>query len=191
MAGVKPTNFPNVTPTGTTELYTQTGGVNGKFTLDELTSYVSGATNEWIETVVDVSSSELITMGSYQITLLPVLESLLYYIIDKIQVEFISGDIAFDFSITDILTIYSSGNNFLFEITPLLINIPNRRFVSILDNSSSKLVADVNPTDFPVMPFNILSGVDQLRLTNLAGVDALSGNGTMKVKIRYKIETFG
>lgn len=43
MAGIKPTDFNSITPTGTTEVYTQTGGENGKFTLEDLKEYLKNS----------------------------------------------------------------------------------------------------------------------------------------------------
>jgi hypothetical protein len=48
MAGVKPTNFPLVQPDFTTEIYTQTGGVNGKYDVSTL--------KDFLETFQDVDN---------------------------------------------------------------------------------------------------------------------------------------
>lgn len=48
MAGVKPTNFPSVQPDFTTEIYTQTGGVNGKYDVSTL--------KDFLETFQDVDN---------------------------------------------------------------------------------------------------------------------------------------
>lgn len=48
MAGVKPTNFPSVQPDFTTEIYTQTGGVNGKYDISTL--------KDFLETFQDVDN---------------------------------------------------------------------------------------------------------------------------------------
>ena len=47
MAGIKPNNFPLSPPTGTTELYTQTNGVNGKFSIEDMWNMMTQFTDEF------------------------------------------------------------------------------------------------------------------------------------------------
>jgi hypothetical protein len=47
MAGVKPNNFPLSSPTGTTELYTQTNGINGKFSIEDMWNMMTQFTDEF------------------------------------------------------------------------------------------------------------------------------------------------
>jgi hypothetical protein len=187
MAGIKPNNFNSITPTGTTELYTQTGGINGKFTVEDLKNYL----NEWTEVTVDITSSELQTIGTLPIELLPALTiPFKYYVIDKIYVEFYFDSQAFDFAATDILTIFCDSFNSNIEITPLISGIPTRRYISVLDNTTYKLVTDSFGVEFPVSTFKRILPIG-LKLSTLSNNDATTGDGTMKVKIKYKIADFG
>jgi hypothetical protein len=47
MAGIKPNNFPLSPPTGTTELYTQTNGINGKFSIEDMWNMMTLFTDEF------------------------------------------------------------------------------------------------------------------------------------------------
>lgn len=47
MAGVKPNEFPILAPTGSTELYTQTNGISGKFSVEDMWNMMTVFTDEF------------------------------------------------------------------------------------------------------------------------------------------------
>lgn len=169
MAGIKPTDFQNVTPTGTTEIYTQTGGINGKFTVGDVKNYIeANLASEWTEVVVDVTSGEVLAMYTTPIGLLPNPGVGKYYLIDYFIIELIAGSAGYVGGLGAIIfTLDGMYQGTFPDIIGSGVDSVATMFrmgVSTLINSPFALTASENPT---------------------------LGDGTLKVKIKYKINTFG
>lgn len=179
---MKPNNFP-LRPNldGTEELYTQTNGVSEKFTLDDLKAYLEAS--EWTEVVINVSSAQILSMGSSPIQLLPNAGLNKYYVFEG-GLEFIGTGNQYIFSPEKAVTIYydqsfnKAGCYFyidLFEsknssVTPFT-SIPN------IGNNS-----------------NYQNGIllnSSIYLSTLNGNNPISGTGTIRIVLRYKVKTFG
>lgn len=171
MAGIKPNNFPvRSTLDGTEEIYTQTGGVNEKFTLNEVKEFLS----DWTDIIVTGSSAELL---SGLIQLLPPPPANKYYEVNKMIFEY-----------THVTTPYASNN------TPLVSGLNNDGFFidsQLFTSAESMLVLVTNlalsyGASQPIFPANaIISSPVQFVL------DLTAGDGTLVVKIRYRILDFG
>lgn len=71
--GLRPDNFPQISGglTGSIELYTQTNGVNEKFTMDDVASYVVGDSNiSYVE--VELTPAEITSLNTTPVTLIDV-----------------------------------------------------------------------------------------------------------------------
>lgn len=174
MAGIKPTDFQNITPTGATEIYTQTGGVNGKFTLDDAKEYL----NEWTEVVIDISAAEILTCGTIPVQLLPGSGVGTYY-------EY-AGHIEYTFVTTPFnfgLGVGSFG---------VINNLTSYTGIFIYSNTPWDADAVFKITDGEQDHSTVDKGINQpVLLTTISGNDPVDGDGTFRIKLKYKINTFG
>ena len=185
---MKPNDFTLITPTGTTELYTQTGDKTGKFTLEDLKAYLEAS--EWTETVINISSAQILSMGSSPIQLLPNTGRNQYYIFEGI-LEFIGTGTQYSMSSdsTSAIRIYYdqsfNGAGCYFD----------KAFILSKDSS--------------VIPFTSTPNVGTNKAQNGIGLNSsifLSTNdggnptykgggkeepGTIRIVLKYKVKTFG
>ena len=106
---MKPNNFPKRTNLdGTEEIYTQTSGVSEKFSLDDLKVYLEAS--EWTEVIINISSAQILSMGSSPIQLLPNAGLNKYYIFEGI-LEFIGNSTQYSVSAKKIRIYYDQSFN--------------------------------------------------------------------------------
>lgn len=177
---MKPQNFP-VRPSldGTEELYTQTSGASEKFTVEDLKVYLEAS--EWTETVINVSSAQILSMGSSPIQLLPSAGDSKYYIFEGV-LEFIGTGIGYSVSANKIRIYYNqsfNGAGCYF----------NKSFIESKGSS--------------VIPFTSIPNVGTDGIQNAIGFNSsiflstddlsnpTSGTGTIRIVLRYKLKTFG
>jgi hypothetical protein len=179
---MKPNNFP-LRPSldGSEELYTQTGDVAQKFTLNDLKAYLEAS--EWTEVIINISSAQILSMGSSPIQLLPNAGLNKYYIFEGI-LEFIGNSTQYSIpDSTSAIRIYYdqsfNGAGCYF----------NKAF--LLSKGSS------------VIPFNSIPNVGTNNAQNGIGLNSsiflstnnsenpTNGNGTIRIILKYKIKTFG
>jgi hypothetical protein len=184
---MKPNDFSLITPTDTTEIYTQTDDKTGKFTLEDLKAYLEAS--EWTEVIINISSAQIISMGSSPIQLLPNAGLNKYYIFEGI-LEFIGTDNQYSIpdSISAIRIYYDqsfNGAGCYFD----------KFFLSSKGSS--------------VIPFNSIPNVGTNKTQNGIGLNSSiflstdrGGNptykeggkqepGTIRIVLKYKIKTFG
>lgn len=183
MAGIYPNNFPLVTPTGTTELYTQTNNVNGKFTLEDLKAYL----NEWTEVEINITDVNAIrNCGTTPIEILPAPGVGKYYEYDG-MVEYTYNTTQYDFN--DMLGILGEVSYSGVYILPAnILFTPGDKVIQI--NSKMPQYLDILRTDTVYQqPCNIN---ERIVLTTWSpSNDATVGDGTFKIKLKYKIHDFG
>ena len=179
---MKPNNFP-LRPSldGTEELYTQTNGVSEKFTLDDLKAYLEAS--EWTEVVINVSSAQILSMGSSPIQLLPNAGLNKYYIFEGV-LEFIGNGTSYSMpDSTSAIRIYYdqsfNGAGCYF----------NKAF--LLSKGSSVIPFTSIPN---VGTNNAQNGIgfnSSIFLSTNDGGNPTLGNGTIRIVLKYKVKTFG
>jgi hypothetical protein len=153
---------------------------NGKtevYTIEDIKETIGGG-SEYAETIVNISSAQILTMGTSPIELLPAAGIGKYYDIDKIIIEFSKGSIPYVFENLDSLRFLGYG---VFDADIL---------------TSSPFDFSFNPNGKGISPNNIAIG--QVMLVNfpitlsvVSGMNPTDGNGTLRVKIYHKTITFG
>jgi len=194
MAGLKPNEFGSITPTGTTEVYTQTDGVNGKFTLGDVKTYIdANTTSEWTEVIVDISptgttysdgrpfvANGILGVGFTPIEILPQPGVNKYYVYKEIIIEYTYGTIQYSLSEPLIL-----GE---FSIFPGLIQgVVNR--VAIMQSSSFFHTFLYAGEYYGMAEPKILNNA--FNLSTFDYNNPTLGDGSLKLKIKYRIDTFG
>jgi uncharacterized protein YegL len=134
--------------------------------------------SDYTETIVNISSAQILAMGTTPIELLPAAGAGKYYDIDKVVIEY-----------THVSTAYTS--NYI-----MLINDGgNPLSYSQFSNSNSFVELTLNQTFVDVVEGVGLSQMNTLNqalvLTTYDGVSPTLGDGTMRVKIYHKTITFG
>jgi hypothetical protein len=134
--------------------------------------------SDYTETIVNISSAQILAMGTSPIELLPAAGAGKYYDIDKVVIEY-----------THVSTAYTS--NYI-----MLINDGgNPLSYSQFSNSNSFVELTLNQTFVDVVEGVGLSQMNTLNqalvLTTYDGVSPTLGDGTMRVKIYHKTITFG
>ena len=177
---MKPNNFP-LRPSldGTEELYTQTDGVSEKFTLDDLKAYLEAS--EWTEVVINVSSAQILSMGSKPIQLLPNAGDSKYYIFEGV-LEFIGSNTSYSVSANKIriyyvTSFYGAGCYF------------NKSFIESKGSSVIPFTSIPN-----VGTDGIQNGIgfnSSIFLSTDDGSNPISGTGTIRIVLRDKVKTFG
>ena len=179
---MKPNNFPKRTVLdGSEEIYTQTSGVSEKFSLDDLKAYLEAS--EWTEVIINISSAQILSMGSSPIQLLPNAGLNKYYIFEGI-LEFIGNGTQYSIpDSTSAIRIYYdqsfNGAGCYF----------NKAF--LLSKGSSVIPFNSIPN---VGTNNAQNGIDfnsSIFLSTNNSENPTNGNGTIRIILKYKIKTFG
>lgn len=164
MAGIKPNNFPlRATLDGTEEIYTQTNDTSEKFTLDQVKEYVS----EWSEQIVNITVEQLLNIATTPITLFNTLSltSSQFFELNRIVVEV---NISSGYTLSKSLQIKFGGA--IYETLPDSMLTGTKRAFNVMYSKNFKY-----------------NQGDGLQLT--ADASPTGGNGTMRIKIYYKIST--
>lgn len=142
--------------------------------------------SEYTEKIVNISSSEILTLGT-PIELLSAPGANKYYVIDRIQMEYTFGTLAYVFPTS--LTFYLDGcfdsyidKTLLTSATDSVCVISGnlRNTLTVGSGSGSVQVK----TNKDVLNANLIIGTPN-------GDNPTTGDGTLRIKIYYKIETFG
>lgn len=148
-----------------------------------LTNLPSG----WIETTIDLTAGDISTIGSSPITLLPAPGVNKYYEYDgELEFTFISTPLTFSFPETLGITLDKSDQKtgtWFYE-------------VGFTRNGVFKFSSDV-PTYvrslglYQVTRVSAIKLDEPLTLMTWNGTNPTGGDGTIKIKLKYKIKTFG
>jgi hypothetical protein len=187
MSNIKPNTFPlKLSLDGSEEIYTQTNDVNEKFTLNQMSSYITQNIDTWLYKEVYMTGADLDALPVTKFELLSEndLSGTEYYEINRIIIE----------------SIIDEDNN---------LPHPSRGYVYIFFKTSSLIAfANTYPDNsyFMQIPISLISCVENLvyclyspavheeyvRLTGLyVDSDLIMGGGTsiFKIKIYYKIRS--
>lgn len=143
-----------------------------KYDFKELLNDVDGLLFDYKE--VDVSSTEILSCGSTPVVLLPATGATNKYYDFKIYVEYTAGTDA-----------YSMGSPFAIQQ-----GTTNKMPFGLLGFATQNAIAIVQYSFATLTAYYFYPNQD-LVLTTLSGADPTLGNGTLKLKIYYKIKTFG
>lgn len=131
---------------------------------------------------VDISSTEILNLGGTPIELLSGLTAPEYYTIDKIILEYTEGTTSYSFG--NYISLFYGGSS--------IANIKKE----LIDNSENSIVClslslptQVTAADTSISP-SFFQGTG-LFIGTLDSSDPTGGNGTIKAKIWYTIQTFG
>lgn len=139
---------------------------------------------EYTEKIVDLTSAQIKTLGT-PIELLPAPGTNKYYIIDRIQIEYKFGTTAYIFPTSP--TFYLDGCFDSYIIRTLLTGLTSsvcvingnlRNTITVGSGSGSVQVI----TNRDILNSNLIMGTPN-------GDNPTTGNGTMRIKIYYKIES--
>jgi hypothetical protein len=140
--------------------------------------------SEWIETIVNISSSQILNMGTTPIELLPASGVNKYYDIEKIILEFTYGTVPYS-DPDEPLRIIGNGAD-VYISREIIISEQNLASIS----TDTQLKIQNNGPDSYVYRRVIPSNEALFMIIN-GGVDVTNGDGTMRAIIKYKIRTFG
>lgn len=132
-----------------------------------------------ITTTINISSAQILNMGTNRVELLPTLSSDSFYDIDKITLINIVGTTAYSAERVAIFGAYNAttDNAFLFS---------GQNKVAFFTSSATETFDDGGDLYTQNASFN--TGTN-LELTTWSGNNPTTGNGTLRVIINYKIRT--
>lgn len=139
---------------------------------------------EYAETIVNISSAQILAMGTTPIELLPAAGANKYYDIDKVVVEYTSGASAYNFTDEIVLQINSNA-----VVLKNLLGLTDTWFI-VNDLNSYELTASA-PIGGDVKVAYGEAVNKGLTINTYNGTDPTDGDGTLRVKIYYKTITFG
>lgn len=157
-----------------------------KITVSSLKSLLGIGTEALIEystAVIDIPASEILTMGSAPIFLLPSPEANEYYEW-KARVEFTNGNNPYVFNNPDTILIGSSASLAGTYIPSTFITFGADKIIN-LTSSPQTLSASNEPM------YRYLLGQEGLMLTTVNGEDPIDGDGTIRIYLQYILRTFG
>lgn len=139
--------------------------------------------SEWTYTEVDITSSQILNMGSTPIELLPAPNTNEYYDINKIALEYTYGTVPYTLE-----NDHLAFNNYSAYIHKTLIIMQFNTAIIASNNSGGLL--DTIDTNLALQ--NQINGIgNNVELTTYNSTNPTGGDGTLKAKIWYKIITFG
>ena len=144
-------------------------------------NFTYAADGGYTYTEVEVSSAQILAMGSTPIELLPAPGANSYYLTDNVILEYTHNTTAYTMAATDYVVV--SGAQQMSAEKTILTSTNNVQTVM----KSSDGIDSVNDVNFSwVEGFNI-----PLELYGWDGSNPTLGDGTLLVKIWYKEKTFG
>ena len=142
----------------------------------------AGGGSDYTETIVNISSAQILAMGTSPIELLPAAGVGNYYDIDKIVIEYNHNTTAYT---SPDLAINSGGSLWGFVYSQFVL-------LAGAEDSVTKVVSpmDYNATDFITASYNqtLNKGFE---ITTYDASNPTLGDGTLRVKIYHKTVTFG
>lgn len=152
--------------------YEQTGSVNSS---EVANPYPAPTT-----TVVNISSAQILTMGTTPITLLPAPGVGMYYDIDKVVFEYTHVTTPYTFSVGDSMLITAPS---IGTVDVEIFSIISFDAVIVFDGRQ------ISPNNFAYPNLSALNVPSELRMASI--VDPTLGDGTLRAIITYTVRTFG
>ena len=158
--------------------------------INEIVDYLNSnpiPEDEYQTTIVNISSSQILNMGTTPIELLPAAGVNKYYDIEKIILEYIPNTISYN-APSDFVRLYYGNLNAV--ISSKIVGADNV-YIAVITDLKHKSGASNNtfiPEATDVLYGGEADGI--LALTSYNG-NPTEGDGTMRAIIKYKIKTFG
>jgi hypothetical protein len=133
--------------------------------------------SQYTETIVNITSAQILAMGTNPIELLPAAGVNSYYDIDKIIMEFSIGTTPYVFAALDTLRVFGYG---VFD-ADIITSAP-------FDFSFNPNGKEISPNDIATGQFSFINF--PITLSTVSGVNPTLGNGKLRVKIYHKKITF-
>jgi hypothetical protein len=145
-----------------------------------------GGGSDYTETIVNISSAQILDMGSTPIELLPAAGVGKYYDIDRVIIEYTHNTTSY--TLNSETPCIKDGQNYGAETFSAGMFNEGSNTYTVLDGD---LITNVNadPNGKVVKYYNIEN--NNIVLTTFGGGDFTNGNGTLRVKIYHKTITFG
>lgn len=148
---------------------------------DALTRLFLEGSSAYTETIVNISSAQILNMGTTPIELLPAPGVGKYYDIDKIVLEY-----------THVTTAYTLADVYLYTSVANMPNIVNYLIKHSYDVWMKLTVSTNTLEPNETVVYNAVDVTNQsVTLTTWNGTDPTDGDGTLRVKIYHKTITFG
>lgn len=169
-----------ITPTSTKSKQYQALGID-EIATDIETVFTAVSTLQdnpstgYTETIVNISSAQILAMGTTPIELLPAAGANSYYDIDKVILEYTHVTTAYDDSLISYV-ILRNGSQYTSSV--------NSGFISNASNKGQRLSFIGLEVDYISLNSNLTLGTDN-------DLNPTLGNGTIRVKIYHKTITFG
>lgn len=140
----------------------------------------------WVEAIVEITSAQILAMGSTPIELLPAPGAEKYY--DwKVNLEYTHVTTPYSTPANDMMVI-GGGNSYYGHYSTFWIIEGVTNKANICYPNSDTLTSD-GVLDYPAS--NGMEMNDSLVLTTLNGNNPTLGDGTIRAIIKYKVKTFG
>ena len=141
----------------------------------------------YTETIVNISSAQILAMGSSPIELLPAPGSSKYYELQKVVLEYTHNSTAYTPPINDAYGVIYEADYSGFYIAESFMNSA-RSEVVVAFVQSPDVVFNIGTNVATITPFRLNQ---KLVFTTWAGGSPTLGDGTLRVKIYHKTITFG
>lgn len=153
--------------------------------INEIIDYLNDNSSSlgYTEKIVDISSVQILTLGSVPVELLPAPGENKYYNIDKIVLEFTYGTVPYS-DPDNPLRIAGNGLDVYVDKEVILAE---QNVVSVSKDVLLKLQSGVDGYVYR----KVIKTNESISIFINGGVDVADGDGTLRVKIYYKVLTFG
>jgi hypothetical protein len=151
--------------------------------IDYLNRYLTPE-DQYQTTIVNISSSQILNMGTTPVELLPAPGENKYYDIEKIILEFTYGTVPYS-DPDEPLRIIGNGAD-VYISREIIISEQNLASIS----TDTQLKIQNNGPDSYVYR-RVIPSNEALSIIINGGVDVTNGDGTMRAVIKYKVRTFG
>jgi hypothetical protein len=166
----------------------QANGLSSMVTIEQIAEKVeaiNGGSSGYTETIVDISSEQILAMGTTPIELLPELPSNQYYQYYGF-IEYTFNSIEYNLA-SDIYVLYGDGGGLGINIGNLFLEDSNRVFYFSTDKMGTNIL---NLTlEEAVNNYSRMTQI--LTFSTYRGDNPVNGDGTLRVKIYHKTITFG
>jgi hypothetical protein len=158
---------------------------NTFYTLDDDGNFLpitSTPTPEWTESEITLLDTDILNLGNSPIELLAAPGIGTYYVFESIIFEFTYGTSAY--TLNEPLYIYNGGAQFQLADSIITLQVDN---VIVVESFVSDTFVDTD-TYIYYLPKTLN---EPLTIGTWNGTNPTGGDGTLKVKMKYKIKTFG
>lgn len=134
-------------------------------------------------TTINISSAQILAMGTTPIELLPAPGANKYYDVEKVILEYTEGDTTYNLNGIDYLKINDSSN---YGAIPIVAGMLNEGSSSYSILSGRNFLGQIDPEQAAYILVN-----SNVQITTTNGNNPTLGDGTLRAIITYTVRTFG